>query len=418
MGVIDRRILVLALARFADTIGNGILVVLIPAYLTSGFVSLSFNIFEFGFTEATLVGVSVSTYALVSAGTQRYAGRLSDWFAYRKGFVALGLALIGGADFLYPFVGGFPGIVLLRAVQGLGAALSLPASMAIVNEFTKAGDRGGDIGLFNAVRLSGYVVGPLVAGGILSGGPYAVPLSDGAISVSRFALAFVVAGSVVAVSILLVALFVPEPDEQMSRERSSLSLRVFGNQQLFHPIFALGATTFLLSVTVDLFVPIQRLVNQRLGQSQAMFSAEYAALMIAVIVLLIPAGKASDRFGRRVFILAGAAALTPAVFVQAYITSPVLMVAARFLQGGALAIAFSPSLAFAGDLANAGESGSWLAIITTTYGLGRACGPLVGGVLGDISYQLPFFVGSVLALVALGLVVTQVKKPANSADTV
>lgn len=413
------KILVLAFARLTDTMGNGFFVVLLPAYLASSQFSLQSQIGPLILEQGTLIGICVAIYALVSAGLQRYTGRLSDWARRRRIFVLVGLGIIGCASFLYPLADRYVIVVTLRAIQGLGAALALPASMAIVNEVTDSTDRGGNIGIFNAVRLLGYVIGPTLGGVLLAHGPYRLHITGRSVELSGFDIAFPIAGSLAFVSILLVLTYVPDPDAQYDTGRSDgIGLAVFGRNQFLHPVFALGVATLFMSITVDMFVPLQSAVNARLGQNEAYFSLEYSALIAAVILFLVPVGRASDRFGRRPFLIGGATLLVPVMLVQGFITSIPLMILARFVHGIAMAAAFSPALAFAGDFATDGQSGSYLAVITMAYGFGRALGPLIGGVFGDAGYQLPFVVSGVLSFVALVLIITQVRKPANQTAAV
>ena len=84
----------------------------------------------------------------------------------------------------------------------------------------------------------------------------------------------------------------------------------------------------------------------------------------------------------------------------------------------AVAMVFAPSLAVAGDLAEAGESGTQLSVLTMAFGFGTAVGPLVSGALFGYGFVVPFAVGAVLAIVALVLVLTQVEETLEGAISI
>ena len=94
------------------------------------------------------------------------------------------------------------------------------------------------------------------------------------------------------------------------------------------------------------------------------------------------------------------------------------MLASRLIHGVSVAMVFAPALAIAGDLAEEGESGTTLSVLTMAFGLGTALGPLLSGALFSYGFLVPFAVGAVLAVVALALVVTQVDETLESAVTV
>ena len=120
----DRRILVLALARMADSFGNSFLIVVLPLYITTGPVDIApvlgvtIPVLGISLTEALLVGIVLSLYGFLSSAGQPLAGRLSDRAGRRKAFILLGLALLGGANVAYAFATDYWMLIALRAVRG------------------------------------------------------------------------------------------------------------------------------------------------------------------------------------------------------------------------------------------------------------------------------------------------------------
>jgi EmrB/QacA subfamily drug resistance transporter len=124
---------------------------------------------ELGMSAADLQWV-VSAYALAFGGFLLLGGRLADLFGGRRLFIA-GFVLFAIAS----LIGGLveDGLVLItaRAGQGLGAALLVPAALALIASlYAEGSDRNRALGLFAGMQAFGSTLG-LIAGGLLVDGP-------------------------------------------------------------------------------------------------------------------------------------------------------------------------------------------------------------------------------------------------------
>jgi MFS family permease len=174
-----------------------------------------------------------------------------------------------------------------------------------------------------------------------------------------------------------------------------------------------------MAVGIALFATLGSIVNAELDQGPEMFGLQFAAFILAQVLLQTPIGRATDFYGRKAFILVGMALLVPTTLVQGLIPDVTLlegvvsgswlMFLARFLQGVAGAMVFAPSLALAGDLASEGQSGSTLSVLTMAFGFGVAVGPLLSGILVAWGFVVPFAFGAFLAAVGV-VVLTQVEE--------
>jgi len=426
----DSRVLTLGLARMADALGNSFLIIVLPLYIASGQISLDglvgAEVAGFVLREETLIGLVLSLFGLLNSVGQLFTGRLSDRTGKRRAFVLAGLAIFAVGSATYPLVSSYWAVLGARALQGIGAACTIPATVALVNEYSASNDeRGGNFGVFNTFRLIGFGFGPIVAGVVITGGlateagpsesatvvDYSLPTILGGGTFSGFTAAFAVAVLGAAVSFVLVTLLIADPPRDEEAAASDLSIAVLDHERGgFDPVFVLGVGTFFMATTIALFATLEGPIRARLGESTLMFSLQFAAAVIANVLLQVPIGRASDEYGRRPFIVAGFVILIPAVFAQGVVTTPLLMLAARFVQGIAVALVFAPSLALAGDLASVGGSGTTLSVLTMAFGLGVAVGPLASGVLYNLGgFGAPFFVGAALSAVALALVYSEVE---------
>ena len=418
----DRRVIALGLARMADALGNSFLIIVLPLYIASGQVSLTelvgTNLFGLVVGQEFLIGLVLSLFGFLNSFGQPFTGRLSDRTGRRRVFVLAGLCLFGVGSAAYPFLDSYWWIVVARALQGIGAAFTVPATVALVNDFARSdSERGSNFGVFNTFRLIGFGFGPIVAGAVIRFGPYTTPAGV----FSGFDAAFGVAVLGAVVSFVLVTILVSDPESLGTESSENLAIAVFDRRgsTLFDSVFVLGVGTFFMATTIALFATLEGPVRARLDEGTFLFSVQFAAVVIANVALQVPIGRASDTYGRRPFLLAGFVILVPAVFAQGVLLDPYLVLAARLLQGVAVAFVFAPGLALAGDLASEGASGTTLSVLTMAFGLGVAVGPLASGFLYNIgTFSTPFTFGTVLSLAALVLVYTQVEEslPADTAQ--
>jgi EmrB/QacA subfamily drug resistance transporter len=109
----------------------------------------------------------VSSYLLVLGGLLLVGGRVADIFGRRRMFLA-GLGIFTLSSLVAGLAGSGGVLIAARAVQGLGAALVLPASLAIVvATFANPRERTTAIGISGAIGALGLAVGPTI-GGVVS----------------------------------------------------------------------------------------------------------------------------------------------------------------------------------------------------------------------------------------------------------
>jgi len=413
--ILDARILSLAIARMVSALANSFLVVVLPLYIGSGAVRLpaaagsTAVVFGIGIDVSVelLIAIVLSLFGFLNSLSQPLTGSFSDRIGRRKPFLLFGLGLVATGSAGYLLFTDYVLVLAMRGLQGIGAAFSIPIAVALVNELSTSAERGNNFGLFNTFRLLGFGVGPLVAGVVVAGGPYAVAGRP----VSGFDAAFLVAVVGAAVSFALISVLITDPE---SREAAGedISIRVRGEDGWLDPVFALALATIVMALSIAIYAPLANVINERLNQGSFLYSMQFGATVFANVLFQLPIGRLSDRYGRRPFLVAGFLLLLPTTLAQGLVTSSNAMIVARFLQGVAVAAAFAPSLALAGDLAREGASGSTLSLLTMGFGLGIAFGTLLSGILVSFGFVVPFAVATGAGAVGLALIVTQVAEPA------
>ena len=109
----------------------------------------------------------VSSYVLVLGGLLLVGGRIADVYGRRRMLLA-GLAIFTLASLAAGLAGSGGVLIAARGLQGLGAALVMPAGLAIITAtFTDIRERTAAIGIAGAVGALGLGIGPAV-GGLIS----------------------------------------------------------------------------------------------------------------------------------------------------------------------------------------------------------------------------------------------------------
>jgi MFS family permease len=110
----------------------------------------------------------VNAYSLTLAAFLLTAGALADLVGRRRVFVA-GLVVFTISSAVCGLSGSPLALNLARAVQGIGGAMMLATSLALIASAFQGKDRGVAFGVFGGVIGAAVAVGPVVGGVITSG---------------------------------------------------------------------------------------------------------------------------------------------------------------------------------------------------------------------------------------------------------
>jgi MFS family permease len=390
----NRVVIALSAARLGDAIGNSILFIVLPIFVSKLPAPL------IPFPQTVRVGLLISMFGLVNSVLQPFAGAFIDRVGRRKPFILGGLILMAIATLGFALVGRFSTLLLMRSLQGIGVALTIPAALALMTGSSEKETRGGSMGIYTTSRMVGFAAGPLLGGALYDH--------------FGFNTAFFAGAAFIVLAIVLVQLWIQEKAPKPSSEGNPGKFRIIEPSLLSAGILGVSFATFVMASGFSMMSALENQFNARLNISAFLFSIAFSALLFSRIFTQVPLGRLSDRIGRKPIIIAGLILLGPSTALLGYATSVTQLVILRLFQGLGSAAVAAPAFAVAADLAQAGGEGRQMSVITMGFGLGIALGPLVAGVLAVYSFVLPFIIGGVFSLIGAWAVYRYVPETVNA----
>ena len=374
----NRHVVALSIARMAEAIGNSILFIIIPIYVAE-LPSLAVD-----WAVPIMVGVLISLYGLINSTLQPFMGALSDRLGRRKILIQTGMLIMGLGTFGFSLADRYLHLVALRGLQGIGIAVTIPASMALMAAVTKKETRGGSMGIYSMLRMIGFTAGPVI------GGLIHVKFGFNAVFYTGTAFIFL--------AVILVQMWVREvPVENNNSETKQF--KIFDRNLINPGILSAMVATFIMAFSFSMVTTLENEFNAKLGIDALGFSIAISSMMAGRIILQIPIGRLSDRIGRKPLIIGGLILMAPVSALMGEVTTLSQLIALRVIQGLASGAIAAPAFALVGDMGKSGGEGRQMSMITMGFGFGMAVGPLVAGILAVIFFQLPFYAAGILCLI-------------------
>jgi len=340
-------------------LGFGMVVPVLPLYAESFGVGLA----EIGFIQLVF-GLTRFSFGLIG-------GLVVDRYGDRVCTMA-GLLIVSVSSYGAGLAASFPQLVVARGAGGMGSALFISGLMNRILRIIEPSAMGSATGAFRASFLVGASAGPLV-GGLIA---------------ARFGLGapfiFYATGLLIATAITWVVMkgktLVDDGPKRSPLEALRAARPLLGDRRYIVALLATLVSWWTVAGPAQTVGPVFARTVLKLSSSE--IGLAITMLSVGEILILFVAGRASDRYGRRVV-------LTPALAVAAAATAAIGLVDA----GSAWAY-FPLMMAVGMGIAAVGAaSGGLLADAIPREGSGAAVG--VNQMAGDLGYLTsPLTVGT------------------------
>lgn len=161
-------------------------------------------------------------------------------------------------------------------------------------------------------------------------------------------------------------------------------------------------TVLIDMVSIGLIIPVLPTLVGSFTGSQADQAFWYGVVVFAFGIANFFGspilGALSDAYGRRPLLLLGFCGLGLSFFVTGLATALWMLIAVR-LVSGALQANAAVANAYVADITVPEERAKRFGMLGAMFGLGFIIGPVMGGLLGSINIQLPFFVAGFFAMI-------------------
>jgi EmrB/QacA subfamily drug resistance transporter len=365
---------------------------------------------------------TVNAYTLTFAVLMVTGGRLGDIFGRRRMFL-FGVIVFGISSAAIGFAPDDTTLVAFRAVQGIGAAFMMPATLSIITQTFPPHQRGMAIGTWAGVSAMALAIGPVLGGFLTQSVSWRAiffinpPIAVGAIAVTLFAtresrdetvgksvdipgiaaitigltsivLALVEGnrwhwGSARVISLLVIAgiaLASFVPIEQRSKA-PMIDFRFFRSRSFF----GANLVGFIISFAMlAQFFFLALYMQNILNYSPLQAGVRFLPATLVIIVMGPLAGRLTDRIGPRPLMTLGLLTVAAALFIQSRLTihtGYALLLPGFVLMGVGMGLVMSPMSTAAMNAVDRTKAGAASGVLSMSRMVGGTFGVAIMGAL-------------------------------------
>ena len=345
------------------------------------------------------IGVVMGAFAIGLLLCRPRLGQMADRRS-RKLVLLIGAVVAAIAPLCYLFVQSIPLLFAIRAFHGISVAAFTTAYSALVVDLSPVNERGELIGYMSLVAPIGVALGPAM-GGFLQ-------------TTTGYDLLFI-CSSLLAIISYFGVIQIKEHNNQLIRLKGQAASIAAANQPfwqilakpgLFVPSLVLSLVGFAFGA-VTTFVALY-IVETKINLNPGLF---YTVAAVASFSSRIFIGRASDIYGRGLFITASIFSYACAVLMLSQANNPIIFLLAAILEGVGVGTLLPMMVALISDRSSAAERGRVFAICISGFDLGVAISaPVFGSLAEAIGYRGIFVVSTAMAILGLIVFITHGSK--------
>jgi MFS transporter, DHA1 family, solute carrier family 18 (vesicular amine transporter), member 1/2 len=348
-------LIVIEMAVFIDMLLYSIVVPIVPFY-TSKFDA-----------SQTVIGILIGCYAFSFLIATPILGGISDKFG-RRGVMLWGLAVLLASTLLFAFANSMMLLIVARLLQGVAAAATWTAGLALIMDMYPPAKRGKALGTVLTFMSAGTLLGAPVGGMLFEWGGYKLPflLVSCFILLDGFARIFLLEDPPKSADV---------NDVGMKIFRDRIVLKIFG-------VVLFGASAISI---LEPILPIY--LEEHLGANSVHIGILFGITTLAYGIVSPLAGWLSDRCGTFSLMMSGLLILAVSLPLVILPNSLILEGAVLFLVGAAASFVLTPTLpelANSVDRLGGGAYATAFAVFNMAYSVGMIIGPIIGGGLADV----------------------------------
>ncbi|NQE34396.1 Bicyclomycin resistance protein [Microcoleus sp. IPMA8] len=344
------------------------------------------------------IGFVMGAFAIGLLLSRPQLGKIADSRG-RKQVLLLGAAVAAIAPMGYLLAQSIPLLLLIRVFHGISIAAFTTAYSALVTDLSPPGKRGELIGYMSLVNPIGLAVGPAIGGFVQAWVGY-IPL-------------FAMSAAFAATAIFFTCK-IAEPNfvgltksDSLSEDKNSQKYwKMLWNPRVRIPALVLLVVGLVFG-TLSTFMPLF-IQETKANLNPGLF---YSTAAIASFGIRLVTGRASDKYGRGLFISAGLICYAVSMLLLYFANNSSAFLIAALVEGCAGGMVLPMMVTLMSDRCKPHERGRLFSLCIGGFDLGIAiAGPTLGFVAEQVGYRNMFGFAAGLAGLALLIFITQSSK--------
>lgn len=382
-------VILLGLVSFFSDISAEMVYPLIPLYLTS----------VFGATPV-LVGVIEGIAESLASLLKVFSGYFTDKYKKKKvvAFIGYTTGLIYKIALI--IAGSWVGILGARVVDRIGKGIRTAPRDVMVSESAKEGCAGQAFGIHKALDMAGSAIGILISYLLLR------QMSSG-FNYKNYKKIFLI--SIIPVLLgLFMFFFIKEKkgvNTVKQQEPFWKNMRKLDFQLKFYLLISF---LFTLGNSSNVFLLLRA---RSVGFNDTSVILLYFIYNLTASLLSIPAGKRSDKVGRKRLLVAGYSVFSLVYAGFAFAGNKLVLVSLFIMYGLYTAMITGVERAFISEISPPELKGTMLGMHSTIVGIALLPASMIAGVLWDVfGVVSPFLFGSIMSFIAVCMLLFLMKK--------